>query len=433
MREDIIYLTLYLITEMFNYLLAYKVIFQAEITKDKKRWVAGIGCIFLIHYLLMYVYGELVSNSFSAATMALLPICLLEKREIKNYIIYPFIVMGTTNIIISFTYFFAIIFDVSEALILQNHELSLICQCLSIAMMLIAEGYRKIKKKRWIQIQLGWQQYVLFYIGILCTYLMISALQLLSKGDLSQRVINICGLAISVACIAFILLILWQGIVVYREIQYKERCEMNEEYMELQAEHHRQLMAQDKKMSKFRHDMNSHINMLKYYCENEKYQMLEEYLSKVIKESAVNYVAVYTRNRSVDAVIAPLAQLAQEKNIEMEWKGILPEEINVSIFDLCTIISNLLKNAIEACEKIPEGQERRIETKVGSYNGQIFITIRNTVANEVVIENQKLKTSKKDKENHGIGSQNVKEAVEKYDGIIVYECENGWFIVSIGI
>lgn len=433
MREDIIYLTLYLITEMFNYLLAYKVIFQAEITKDKKRWVAGIGCIFLIHYLLMYVYGELVSNSFSAATMALLPICLLEKREIKNYIIYPFIVMGTTNIIISFTYFFAIIFDVSEALILQNHELSLICQCLPIAMMLIAEGYRKIKKKRWIQIQLGWQQYVLFYIGILCTYLMISALQLLSKGDLSQRVINICGLAISVACIAFILLILWQGIVVYREIQYKERCEMNEEYMELQAEHHRQLMAQDKKMSKFRHDMNSHINMLKYYCENEKYQMLEEYLSKVIKESAVNYVAVYTRNRSVDAVIAPLAQLAQEKNIEMEWKGILPEEINVSIFDLCTIISNLLKNAIEACEKIPEGQERRIETKVGSYNGQIFITIRNTVANEVVIENQKLKTSKKDKENHGIGSQNVKEAVEKYDGIIVYECENGWFIVSIGI
>lgn len=433
MRKDIIYLTLYLFTELFNYLLAYRVIFQAEVTKDKKRWAAGIGCIFIIHYVLMYVYGELVSNSFSAVTMAILPVCLLKKREVKNFIIYPFIVMGITNIIISFTYFWAIIFDISEALILQNPCLGLVCQCMPITMMLFAEGYRKFKKKSWIQIQLGWQQYVLFYIGILCTYLMISALQLLSKGDLSQRVINICGLAISVACIAFILLILWQGIVVYREIQYKERCEINEEYLELQAEHYRQLMAQDKKMSKFRHDMSSHINMLMYYCENEKYQLLEDYLFKVVKESAIHDVAVYTRNRSVDAVIAPLAQLAQEKNIVMEWKGILPEEIKVSIYDLCTILSNLLKNAIEACEKIPEGQERKIQTKVGSYNGQIYLTIRNTVANEVVITNQKLRTSKKDKENHGIGSQNVKEAVEKYDGIIVYEYENGWFIVSIGI
>lgn len=37
MREDIIYLTLYLITEMANYLLAYRVIFQAKISKDKKH------------------------------------------------------------------------------------------------------------------------------------------------------------------------------------------------------------------------------------------------------------------------------------------------------------------------------------------------------------------------------------------------------------
>lgn len=60
MREDIIYLTLYLITEMANYLLAYRVIFQAKISKDKKHWIVGIVSIFLLHYILMYVYGELV-------------------------------------------------------------------------------------------------------------------------------------------------------------------------------------------------------------------------------------------------------------------------------------------------------------------------------------------------------------------------------------
>lgn len=432
MRKDIIYLTLYLFTEMFNYLLAYRVIFQTEVTKDKKRWAAGIGCLMAVHFAVMLLYDEKMSESISAVTMIVLPLFMLELEK-KNFIIYPFIVIGTSNIMISFTFVCALLFRVSEFRILESDLLRLLCQCVPIVIMLGLEGYRKFKKKTLIQIQLGKQQYVLFYIGIFCTYLMISALQILSQGEISRKVINICGLAISVACIAFILLILWQGIVVYREIQYKERCEINEEYLELQAEHYRQLMAQDKKMSKFRHDMSSHINMLKYYCESEKYEMLEEYLFKVVKESAIHDVAVYTRNRSVDAVIAPLAQLAQEKNIVMEWKGILPEEIKVSIYDLCTILSNLLKNAIEACEKIPEGQERKIQTKVGSYNDQIYLTIRNTAANEVVIKNQRLITTKKDKENHGIGSQNVKEAVEKYDGIIVYEYENGWFIVSIGI
>lgn len=433
MREDIVYLTLYLVTEMMNYLLAYRVIFQVKITQDKRRWFAGIISIFSIHYLLLYAYGEVVSNSLSAVTMIILPISFMEKSELKNYVIYPFIVMSITNIIISFTFFCAILFDVSEAAILENHILGLICQCMPILMMLLLVVYRKWKKKSLIQIQLGRKQYVLFYIGIFCTYLMISALQMLSKGNISKQVINVCGLAISFACIAFIILIVWQGIVVYREIQYKERCEMNEQYLELQAEHYRQLMAQDEKMRKFRHDMNSHINMLKYYCESQQYPVLKNYLSNMVRESAVYDVAVYTRNRSVDAVIAPLAQMAQEKNIKITWNGILPEQTKVALYDLCTIMSNLLKNAVEACDEVPEENERKIEVKVGSYNNQIFLTIRNTVAKKVIVENQNLITSKKDSDNHGIGSQNVKEAVEKYDGTILYLCENGWFEVKIGI
>ncbi|MDE6905136.1 MAG: GHKL domain-containing protein [Lachnospiraceae bacterium] len=433
MREDIVYLTLYLVTEMMNYLLAYRVIFQAEITRDKRRWAAGIVSLLVIHFFIMVMYGEKTSESVSAVTMIMLPLCMLQKKEKKNFIIYPFIVIGTSNIMISVSFLCAVLFEVSEFNIIENDIIRLFCQCMPIIMMFGLDMYRRHKKKKLIYIQLGRQQYILFYIGIVCTYFMISALQVLSKENASKSVINVCGLAISFACIVFIFLILWQGIVVYREIQYKERCEMNEQYLELQAEHYRQLMAQDEKMRKFRHDMNSHINMLKYYCESQQYPVLNNYLSNMVRESAVYDVAVYTRNRSVDAVIAPLAQMAQEKNIKITWNGILPEQTKVALYDLCTIMSNLLKNAVEACDEVPEENERKIEVKVGSYNNQIFLTIRNTVAKKVIVENQNLITSKKDRDNHGIGSQNVKEAVEKYDGTILYLCENGWFEVKIGI
>lgn len=433
MREDIIYLTLYLITEMANYLLAYRVIFQAEITKDKRRWGVGISSLIIIHLLIMIIYGENISESLSIITMIMLPICILQKREKKYFIIYPFIVIGTSNIMVSMTFLCALIFKASEFKVLENDTLRIFCQCIPIILMLGLEILNKRNKKKLIYVQLGRQQYILFYIGIICTYLMISALQVISKGNISKDVINICGLAISIACIVFIFLILWQGIVVYREIQYKERCEMNEKYLELQAEHFQQLMAQDEKMRKFRHDMNSHMNMLKYYCESKQYEVLTDYLSNMTQESAVYDVTVYTRNSSVDAVIAPLALIAQEKNIEMEWKGILPEQTKVALYDLCTIVSNLLKNAIEACEEIAEEKEKKIEIRVGSYNNQIYLSFRNTVEKNIMVEKQRLVTSKRDKDNHGIGSQNVKEAVQKYDGTIIYKCEDGWFEVKIGI
>lgn len=433
MREDIIYLTLYLITEMANYLLAYRVIFQAEITKDKRRWGVGISSLIIIHLLIMIIYGENISESLSIITMIMLPICILQKREKKYFIIYPFIVIGTSNIMVSMTFLCALLFKASEFKVLENDMLRIFCQCIPIILMLGLEILNKRNKKKLIYVQLGRQQYILFYIGIICTYLMISALQVISKGNISKDVINICGLAISIACIVFIFLILWQGIVVYREIQYKERCEMNEKYLELQAEHFQQLMAQDEKMRKFRHDMNSHMNMLKYYCESKQYEVLTDYLSNMTQESAVYDVTVYTRNSSVDAVIAPLALIAQEKNIEMEWKGILPEQTKVALYDLCTIVSNLLKNAIEACEEIAEEKEKKIEIRVGSYNNQIYLSFRNTVEKNIMVEKQRLVTSKRDKDNHGIGSQNVKEAVQKYDGTIIYKCEDGWFEVKIGI
>ncbi len=165
MREDIIYLTLYLITEMANYLLAYRVIFQAEITKDKRRWGVGISSLIIIHLLIMIIYGENISESLSIITMIMLPICILQKREKKYFIIYPFIVIGTSNIMVSMTFLCALLFKASEFKVLENDTLRIFCQCIPIILMLGLEILNKRNKKKLIYVQLGRQQYILFYIG----------------------------------------------------------------------------------------------------------------------------------------------------------------------------------------------------------------------------------------------------------------------------
>ena len=42
---------------------------------------------------------------------------------------------------------------------------------------------------------------------------------------------------------------------------------------------------------------------------------------------------------------------AESKNIKVQFKGRVSDDVAIDMFDMCTIISNLLNNAIEACEK----------------------------------------------------------------------------------
>ena len=97
----------------------------------------------------------------------------------------------------------------------------------------------------------------------------------------------------------------------------------------------------------------------------------------------------------------------------------------------CTIISNLLNNAIEACEKIQE-DKRIIEFEIVGYNSQIFISVCNSYDMESIInQKQKFITTKEDKLNHGIVLENVRMTVKKYDGDMRISQENERFIVTI--
>ena len=74
--------------------------------------------------------------------------------------------------------------------------------------------------------------------------------------------------------------------------------------------------------------------------------------------------------------------------------------MTVGIKKRCTIISNLLNNAIEACEKIQE-DKRIIEFEIVGYNSQIFISVCNSYDMESIInQKQKFITTKGDKLNH---------------------------------
>ncbi|EGT3617386.1 sensor histidine kinase, partial [Clostridium perfringens] len=100
-------------------------------------------------------------------------------------------------------------------------------------------------------------------------------------------------------------------------------------------------------------------------------------------------------------------------------------------FDICTIFSNCIDNAIEACKKIREHERRYIYIKGVCVNNFYVVKIENSKTNKI----QKLKgeflTDKKDKFLHGIGLKNIKSALEKYDGEISIEPLEDKFVLKM--
>ena len=88
-----------------------------------------------------------------------------------------------------------------------------------------------------------------------------------------------------------------------------------------------------------------------------------------------------------------------------------------------------MDNAIEACDKIANG-DKNICLSVIYEDDSILCKISNTINAEKKIT---MTTTKKDKENHGFGIENIKQALSKYNHVMKIDQSNGEFVLSFVI
>jgi len=209
--------------------------------------------------------------------------------------------------------------------------------------------------------------------------------------------------------------------------KYKSESILKEQYLNMSKEHYNGLVAHMQEVRKIKHDMQAHINILNKYAEEEKWAMLKEYLGILTQQhSQQKLEVVNTGNELVDAVVANSLSKCADDRIIIECKGKLSEEVKVSDFDLCTIFSNLLSNAVEACRKLTVS-EKKIHITFQNVEDEVRIVFENPVEWEIDTKALGTYTSKSDKDNHGFGIGNVRRTVEKYDGRMIMGIEDGVF------
>ena len=92
--------------------------------------------------------------------------------------------------------------------------------------------------------------------------------------------------------------------------------------------------------------------------------------------------------------------------------------------DVCRVFNNLFNNAFEACIKVEQKEKRFIQFHSRTHNQWLIIVVKNSYVGEVVKEHHHLQTTKKDRNHHGLGIQNIETIIEKYDGMTEFNADS---------
>lgn len=226
-----------------------------------------------------------------------------------------------------------------------------------------------------------------------------------------------------------VLLILVLEVMVSRDNHLK-REQLSVKYLGEQVEQYKYLEQREEETKKFRHDIRNHMHMINSFLNEKNYTAVEEYMKSMdVKiESIGNKLTVY--NGIVDAVINRYQSEALKEGVSLDVKGRFPVESWVSAFDLCTIFSNLIENAIRGQKEYGEGS---IHIECAYNEDEILICIENDYVGELEYRDGRLKTTKRDISRHGIGLLNVERCVEDNGGLISIDTDNNKFKVMVSL
>lgn len=176
------------------------------------------------------------------------------------------------------------------------------------------------------------------------------------------------------------------------------------------------------------HDIKNHLIILNGFCEQGNVTAAVNYIKSISNISDANRYYITSNNIILDIILNYKLGEAEKKEIEVETVIDEIGALSVEENDLCAIFSNLIDNAIEACDSMNKGK-KWIKIVITLKGDMLVIVVSNSFSGKYKEENGNYITIKEGM--HGFGIKSVKSKVEKYGGSVEWGHKNNTFIVTI--
>lgn len=314
---------------------------------------------------------------------------------------------------------------ISEYYILEGHLVSLLGKViLFISILFIRKLFSKRKTEMLVDTE--WLKFLFFPVFTIA--MIVAMLTYFRYIETSEQASVLFIIAIGTAGMNIVVFYLINDIL-KREMQiYEDRIFKMQ--VKNQADMYRSISESYDKQKRKTHEYKNQIVCIESLLIKKRYEDLEKYVKSIYGDLNEEMEVINTNNVIVNAVLNSKYQEMIEKGIVFVFRVNNLAEICISDEDVVTILSNLLNNAIEACEKCDD--RKIIRLKFTKEDSKIIIAVKNTFNQPICYENGEIKTTKLlDSEEHGIGIKNVEKVIDKYGGIHIKKEVEKEFIFSI--
>lgn len=282
-----------------------------------------------------------------------------------------------------------------------------------------------------LKVNLNNKQYKYIFFSIILNLL--SAILIFATIYKTTQSVTDFALDFVIALISSSILILniffmWLIIRVSKDSNLRAENKCIKENIQLQHQYYLNMQESQMKVKKLYHDMKNHMICIEnLYGKNEYVESINNQLKEC--NSIFN-----TNNMILDIILNDKKRICESKGIDLIANINFKECNFIDSADVCSIFSNMIDNAIEACENIEDNSiSKKINIKGTIVKSLYIIKCENPKNNIIKLKSGKILTNKKDKFLHGIGISSMKNSIEKYNGNLEVNDLNTRFLINICI
>jgi len=413
----------YIITNIFDVYIIYKFMSVFFNRKDANRKVEFISyALYYFIFTSVYLFLNIPIVTLISNIVLLFIVSFNYKTSLRRRILAIALIY---IILISIESIVALIFGFLDfSIFSQNSEFTSIAGMTTVKILLYITAlsignYKNIKDKSNI-LYSYW--FAIFFIPLMSLFIILSIIEMAT-----YNVYRIIFIIVNLLFINFFVFYLYDNISTQQKEKFEKLLISNQNtYYTKQLN----LMKSSlESLRSFRHDMRNHLILLKSLVENNEYDEASKIISQITGAIDVKNEYAQSGNITVDSILNFKLQEAVNQGMSVSLELNIPEKLNITPFDMSVILGNLLDNAINASSKLEK--DKRLDLKIDYKRGRLFINLSNTYTGILNYKGDKLTTSNRDKEAHGIGIKNINAVLDKYDGVMEIDHTENIFTVII--
>lgn len=181
----------------------------------------------------------------------------------------------------------------------------------------------------------------------------------------------------------------------------------------------------------WKHDYKNQLQVLSTMLQQKQYDESLLYVNELLNSSDMIKPVFSSGNPILDAVLSLKYYTMEHKGIRFEHSVYLPTAFPLSPLDTSTLFTNILDNAIEACQSCPAAPWIHLDIK--PKGDMLLITLSNSSAAHYRYNKKGNLLSTKDGKEHGYGLRQVARVTEACGGFYQVTPSADKFTITIAL